>query len=314
MANFWTKLTRPFTILAPMDGVTDNVFRQIILKASRPDVFFTEFTNADGLVHGANGVPKRKLAYTKNQHPIVAQLWGTNPENYQKAAKMAKDLGFDGIDINMGCAVKDVDKKGAGAGLIGNYELAGDIIKAVKKGAKGLPVSVKTRLGNRTNIAEEWTTFLLKQDLSALTIHGRTAKQISKVPADWEEIKKAAELKDKLSPRTLIIGNGDVPSYNEVCQMAEKYKVDGVMIGRGVFQNPWVFEKEDKKHSKKEYLDLLAYHLSLYEKNPDFVKSFATLKKFFKVYIRGFKDASNMRAKLMETKNVEEARKILRLS
>jgi tRNA-dihydrouridine synthase len=311
MTNFWIKLTRPFTVLAPMDDVTDNVFRQVVLHAARPDIFFTEFTNADGLVHGANGVPLRKLAYTKDQHPIVAQLWGTNPENFEKAAKIVKKLGFDGIDINMGCAVRDVIKKGAGAGLIGNYELARDIIKSVKKGAKGLPVSVKTRLGNKTNIAGEWAEFLLRQDLSALTIHGRTAKQKSKGLADWEEIGKIVEMRNKIAPETLIIGNGDVLSYKEVLEKTEKYKVDGVMIGRGVFQNPWVFEKTEEKHSKKEYLNLLSYHLDLYEKNPDFVKSFATLKKFFKIYVRGFSGAGELRAKMMEAKSVEEVRSII---
>lgn len=310
--NFWKKLPMPFTVMAPMDDVTDNVFRQVILKAGRPDVFFTEFTNADGLVHGANGVPMRKLAFTPDQHPIVAQLWGTNPENFEKAAKIVKKLGFDGVDINMGCAVRDVVKKGAGAGLIGNYELAEKIINAVKNGVKGLPVSVKTRLGNRVNIAHDWTSFLLGQDLTALSIHARTAKQMSRGAADWEEIGKIVESRNKIAPKTLIIGNGDVLSLKDASQKAEKYKVDGVMIGRGVFQNPWVFEKSERKHSKKEYLDLLVYHLDLYGKNPDFVKSYATLKKFFKMYIKGFKGASDLRAKFMETGSVNEAKDILR--
>ena len=312
MTNFWTKLGKPLTILAPMDDVTDNVFRQVILHAAAPDVFFTEFTNADGLVHGGSGIPLRKLAYTKNQHPIVAQLWGTNPGNFEKAAKMVKKLGFDGVDINMGCAVKDVIKKGAGAGLIGNYELAEIIIKAVKKGARGLPVSVKTRLGNKTNIVGEWLEFLLNQDLAALTLHARTAKQMSGGFANWDEIGKAVRLRNKISPDTLIIGNGDVLSYKGVLEKHEKYKVDGVMIGRGIFQNPWVFEKKEKKHSKEEYLELLNYHLDLYEKNSDFVKNYSTLKKFYKIYVRGFSNASEFRAKLMETKNPKEARNILR--
>ncbi len=314
MTNFWIKLPRPFTVLAPMDDVTDNIFRQVVLHAARPDVFFTEFTNADGLVHGANGIPMRKLAYTKDQHPIVAQLWGTNPKNFEKAAKTVKKLGFDGVDINMGCAVKDVVKKGAGAGLIGNYELAEEIIKAVKKGAGGLPLSVKTRLGNRSNIAEEWMEFLLKQNIAVLTVHARTAKQMSRDFADWEEIGKIVEMRNKITPETLIVGNGDVRSYQDVLKKVKKYKVDGVMIGRGIFQNPWIFESPDREHAKEDYLKLLDYHLNLYEKNPDFVKSYSTLKKFFKIYIREFNNASELRAKLMETKNSEEARNILRLA
>ncbi len=311
MTNFWTKLPKPFTVLAPMDDVTDNVFRQVILHTARADVFFTEFTNADGLIHGAKGVPLRKLAYTTNQHPIVAQLWGTNPENFQKAAKIVKDLGFDGIDINMGCAVRDVIKKGAGAGLIGNYDLAEDIIKAVKKGAKSLPVSVKTRLGNKINIAKEWIEFLLNQNLSAITVHARTATQMSRGQADWGEIGKIVEMRNKIVPATLIIGNGDVLSCKEVLEKHKTYKVDGVMIGRGVFQNPWVFEKENKKHSKEEYMELFDYHLNLYEHDKDPKKSFAPLKKFFKIYVRGFSGASELRTKLMESQNAKEARKIL---
>lgn len=311
MINFWQKLDKPFTILAPMDDVTDDVFRQVVLHAGRPDVFFTEFTNADGLVHGANGIPLRKLSYTKNQHPIVAQIWGTNPENFGKAAKLVKKLGFDGVDINMGCAVKDVIKKGAGAGLIGNYELAEEIIKAVQKGAGSLPVSVKTRLGNKTNIAKEWTTFLLSMKLAAITIHARTAKEMSKVPAKWDEIEKIVKLRDKLSPETLIIGNGDVQNITEVSQKANKYGVDGVMIGRGVFTNPWIFCHDDREHSKEEYLELLEYHLALFDKTWGDKKNFSVIKKYFKIYIRDFDGASDLRAKLMETKNIEEARNIL---
>ena len=313
MKNFWEKLTKPFTAMAPMDDVTDNVFRQVILRSGRPDVIFTEFANVDGLIHGANGIPLGKLAFTPDQHPIVAQIWGTDVLNMEKAARMVAKLGFDGIDINMGCPVREVVKKGAGAGLIGNYELAGALIDAVKKGAGKLPVSVKTRLGNKTNIAEEWVAFLLKKDLAAITIHARTAKQMSKRPADWEEIGKIVEMRNKIAPETLIIGNGDVTSYKSVLEMREKYGVDGVMIGRGVFANPWVFVKNTDKdtHTKKEYLDMLAFHLDLFEKTYKGRKNFAVLKKFFKMYIKGFRGANALRINLMETKSVKEARKML---
>ena len=314
MPNFWSKLDRPFTILAPMDDVTDNIFRQVILHTSRPDIFFTEFTNADGLVHGGSGVPLRKLSYTKDQHPIIAQIWGTNPENFEKAARIVRDSSFDGVDINMGCAVKDVIKKGAGAALIGNYQLAEKIIKSVRAGVEKIPVSVKTRLGNRTNIADEWLKFLLNQDLAAITIHARIAKQMSGGIADWDEIGRIVEMKNKISPKTIIIGNGDVLSYKEVLEKYETYKIDGVMIGRGVFQNPWVFDKKEKMRTRNEYLELLNYHLDLYEKDPLSVKSYGTLKKFFKIYIRGFDNASEVRSKLMETRNLKEARIILKSS
>jgi len=313
MKNFWEKLTKPFTAMAPMDDVTDNVFRQVILRSGRPDVIFTEFANVDGLIHGANGIPLGKLAFTPDQHPIVAQIWGTDVLNMEKAARMVAKLGFDGIDINMGCPVREVVKKGAGAGLIGNYELAGALIDAVKKGAGKLPVSVKTRLGNKTNIAEEWVAFLLKKDLAAITIHARTAKQMSKRPADWEEIGKIVEMRNKIAPETLIIGNGDVTSYKSVLEMREKYGVDGVMIGRGVFANPWVFVKNTDKdtHTKKEYLDMLAFHLDLFEKTYKGRRNFAVLKKFFKMYIKGFRGANALRITLMETKSVKEAEKMI---
>jgi nifR3 family TIM-barrel protein len=313
MTNFWQKLSKPFTVIAPMDDVTDNVFRQVILKAGRPDVFFTEFANADGLIHGANGIPLRKLDYTKNQHPIVAQIWGTDPESMEKSAKIVADLGFDGIDINMGCPVREVVKKGAGAGLIGNYELAESLIDAVKKGTKKIPISVKTRLGKNQNIAAEWSTFLLNKEIAALTIHARIAKQMSNGFADWEEIGKIVKIKNKISPKTLIIGNGDIKSYESVLEMHKKYKVDGIMIGRGIFKNPWLFVKKtgNEDHSKKEYLNLLNYHINLFKKTYEDTRNFAVLKKFFKMYIGGFKGANELRIKLMATKNLEEITKIL---
>jgi tRNA-dihydrouridine synthase len=313
MNNFWTKLNKPFTVMAPMDDVTDNVFRQIILSAARPDVFFTEFANVDGLVHGANGIPLRKLSFTPNQHPIVAQIWGVNPTNFEKAAKMVCDLGFDGIDINMGCPVRDVVKMGAGSGLIGNYELVKEIIDSVKLGAGKLPVSVKTRLGNKVNISEEWITFLLGQKLAALTVHARIAKQMSQGFADWEEIGKIVKIKNKIAPETLIIGNGDVKSYPEVVEKHEKYKVDGVMIGRGVFANPWVFDPTTPRlrRTRKNYVDLLLKHINLFESTWGDTKNYQVLKKFFKMYINGFEGASAMRAKLMETENFNQVRKLL---
>jgi nifR3 family TIM-barrel protein len=318
MNNFWTKLEKPFTVMAPMDDVTDTVFRQIILSAARPDVFFTEFANVDGLIHGANGIPLRKLSFTPNQHPIVAQIWGVNPINFEKAAKMVVKLGFDGIDINMGCPVRDVIKIGAGSGLIGNYELVKEIIDSVKLGAGKLPVSVKTRLGKNENIAEDWITFLLEQKLAALTVHARIAKQMSQGFADWEEIGKIVKMKNKIAPETLIIGNGDVKSHAEVVEKYEKYGVDGVMIGRGVFLDPWVFDPTSLKlrgasHDRKDYIDLLVRHIDLFEKTWGSTKNYQVLKKFFKMYINGFDGASAMRAKLMETESFEEARQIASL-
>ncbi|QQG41209.1 MAG: tRNA-dihydrouridine synthase [Candidatus Woesebacteria bacterium] len=313
MTNFWQKLPKPFTVLAPMDDVTDNVFRQVVMEAGRPDVFFTEFTSADGLVYNSHGIPLRKLTFTPGQHPIVAQIWGKDPMLMEKAAGIVADLGFDGIDINMGCPVREVMKRGAGAGLIGNYDLSGEIIKSVKNGAGKIPVSVKTRLGKNENIAREWCTFLLKQNIATLTIHARTAKQMSASPADWNEVAEIVKIKNEISPETVIIGNGDVKSYDEVIVLSEKYGVDGVMIGRGIFSNPWVFNPTTLalRGVRQDYIDLLLKHIDLFEKTWGDTKNFAIIKKFFKMYINNFKGASILRQKLMEAKSFEEIKKQL---
>ena len=281
------------------------------MEAGRPDVFFTEFTSADGLVFNSHGIPLRKLTYTEDQRPIVAQIWGNDPGRMGKAAKIVKDLGFDGIDVNMGCPVREVMKHGSGAGLIGNYDLSREIIKTVKKEARGISVSVKTRLGKNENIAEDWCTFILKQDVAALTIHARTAKQMSKVPADWDEIAKIVKLKNKISPKTLIIGNGDVKSYKEVLDFSEKYGVDGVMIGRGIFFDPWVFCKTSKTHMRVDYIKLLLKHIDLFEKTWVDTKNFAIIKKFFKMYINNFRGAAKLREKLMKTTSFKEIKALL---
>lgn len=311
MGNFWKDLPKPFLVLAPMDDVTDNIFREVVASCARPDVFMTEFVNADGLTSRGFERVVRKLKYNAPQHPIVAQLWGNNPDNFYKSAKIVKKMGFDGIDINMGCPIKDVVKAGCGAGLIGNYELAGEIIKAVKGGSGTIPVSVKTRLGNKLNIADKWIAYLLKQDLSALTIHARTAVQMSTGFADWEEIGKTVILKDKISPATVIIGNGDIKSYKQVLEVHKKYGVDGVMIGRGIFSNPWVFEKKIpvKDRNRKEYIKVLLRHLELFEKEEG--GNFQAMKKYFKMYVNNFDGASALRQRLMDCENSSQVRKII---
>ena len=311
MSNFWKDLPKPFTVLAPMDDVTDDVFRHVVLKAARPDVFFTEFTNADGLSHGGHGVPLRKLKFTPNQHPIVAQIWGNNAKNMAIATKIVKDLGFDGVDINMGCPVHEVVKKGAGAGLIGKYKEVEELLDAVRSEAGQMAVSVKTRLGINTNVAKEWCTFLLEQNLSVLTLHARTAKEMSKVPARWEEFGSLVEIKNKISPETLIVGNGDIKSYAQVTELHSKYNIDGAMIGRGIFDNPWVFQKEQIQYSNSHYFELLKYHVALFKETWGDQKNFSILKKFFKMYIKDFKGANALRQSLMETKNISEVEQII---
>ncbi len=305
MINFWQKLAKPFLVLAPMDDVTDNSFREMMTVLPRPDVFFTEFTSADGLIYNKTGVVAKKLEFSDKQRPIVAQIWGTNLETLEQAARIVQKLGFDGIDINMGCPVKTVVKRGAGGGLVKNVDLSLKIIAAVKKGAPKLPVSVKTRLGS------DFET-LLTAKLDALTIHGRTVAQRSKGRANWDEIGKIVKLRDQISPKTIIIGNGDIANFAQSVEMNEKYGVDGVMIGRGIFKDPYAFNKTEKRLSKEERTNLAITHMKIFEEVWAGQKDFNILKKFFKMYIKGFRGANKLRQNLMMAKTQEDALRLLR--
>ncbi|OGH12256.1 MAG: hypothetical protein A2857_00625 [Candidatus Levybacteria bacterium RIFCSPHIGHO2_01_FULL_36_15] len=314
MKNIWQSRlggTKPILIQAPMEGVTDTVFRQVISKCGKPDLFFTEFTNVSGLISekGHDSVAKR-LKFSPLEKPIIAQVWGNNPQDYEKAAKLIIHMGFDGIDINMGCPDRKVVKKGSCSGLINNPKLASEIIKMTKKGAGGnLPVSVKTRLGYNKIQTEEWIGFLLKFDLDAITIHGRFSRQMSRGDADWEEIGKAVRLRDKTKSKTLIIGNGDIKTIQEAQEKYEKYLVDGVMIGRAIFKNIFLFDKniDSEKVKPKEKLQLLLDHLALWKKTWGDAKNFSDMKKFYKIYVSGFPEASDFRNKLVQINSIEEA-------
>lgn len=310
MKSFWQNLPQPFFVLAPMEGVTDTVFRHVVAKAGRPDVFFTEFTNTDGYCspEGRHSTYSR-LLFTKDEQPLVAQIWGTVPEHFAEMAKGLKAMGYQAIDINIGCPAKDVVKKGAGSALIETPALAADIIAAAK--TAGLPVSVKTRIGYKTPKTEEWISFLLGQDIAALTIHARTMKEMSKVPAHWEEVAKAVQIRNGLAPQTLIIGNGDVANREEGLSRIAETGVDGIMIGRGVFADVFCFDREVREHGKEEYFDLLDYHLDLWERTWKGKANYHALKRFFKAYVKGFAGANSMREQLMETQNPDEARALL---
>lgn len=310
MTSFWDSLPRPFFVLAPMDAVTDTVFRHVVDKAGRPDVFFTEFTNTDGYCSpkGRHSTYSR-LLFTPDEQPLVAQIWGTKPEHFAEMAQGLKEMGYQAIDINMGCPAKDVTKKGAGSALIQTPELAADIIAAAK--TAGLPVSVKTRIGYRTRATEEWLSFLLQQDIVALTVHARTMKEMSKVPAHWEEVTKAVELRNQIAPQTLIIGNGDVADRAEGLKRIAETGADGIMIGRGVFANVFCFEHEPREHSRDELFALLRMHLDLWEQTWKGEANYHALKRFFKIYIKGFASASELREQLMNTSSIDEARHIL---
>lgn len=310
--NFWRDLPRPFFILAPMEDVTDVVFRHVVSEAARPDVFFTEFTNSESYCHpeGRQSV-RGRLTFTEDEQPMVAHIWGDKPEYFRQMSIGMAEQGFKGLDINMGCPVANVAGNGKGSGLIRRPEVAAELIQAAKAG--GLPVSVKTRLGY-TYIDEwfEWLKHILEQDIANLSIHLRTRKEMSKVDAHWELIPKIKKLRDEVAPDTLLTINGDIPDRQTGLELVEKYGVDGVMIGRGIFKNPFAFEKQPKEHSSKELLDILRLHLDLFDKYSKIeARSFKPLRRFFKIYVRGFRGASELRSQMMETESTDEVRALL---
>jgi tRNA-dihydrouridine synthase len=310
--NFWNELPRPFFVLAPMEDVTNVVFRHVVSRAGRPDVFFTEFTNTESYCHpeGVKNV-RGRLIFTEDEQPIVAHIWGDKPEFFERMSIGMKEMGFAGVDINMGCPVENVADRGKGAGLIKRPEVAAEIIQAAKAG--GLPVSVKTRLGY-TDVDEwrDWLKHLLQQDIANLTIHLRTKKELSKVPAHWELIPEIKQLRDEVAPNTILTINGDIPDRTKGLEMAEKYGVEGIMIGRGVFKNPFAFEKEPREHSPQEHIELLKYHLDLYDQYVEQMPlSFASLQRCFKIYVKGFPGASELRNRMMNTKSTDEVRALL---
>ncbi|HEI8306202.1 TPA: tRNA-dihydrouridine synthase [Staphylococcus aureus] len=310
--NFWSELPRPFFILAPMEDVTDIVFRHVVSEAARPDVFFTEFTNTESFCHpeGIHSV-RGRLTFSEDEQPMVAHIWGDKPDQFRETSIQLAKMGFKGIDLNMGCPVANVAKKGKGSGLILRPDVAAKIIQATKAG--GLPVSVKTRLGYyEIDEWKDWLKHVFEQDIANLSIHLRTRKEMSKVDAHWELIEAIKNLRDEIAPNTLLTINGDIPDRKTGLELAEKYGIDGVMIGRGIFHNPFAFEKEPREHTSKELLDLLRLHLSLFNKyEKDEIRQFKSLRRFFKIYVRGIRGASELRHQLMNTQSIAEARALL---
>ena len=306
--DFWKQFKPGFTILAPMEGVTDIAFRQVVAKAARPDIFYTEFTNVNSYTSekGRHNALER-FRIEESEHPIVPQIWGTKPEMFTETARALKEMHFPAIDINMGCPDRHVVATGGGAGLIRTPELAKEIIRATK--IAGLPVSVKTRLGyTRVDEWKDWLTAILEEDPAALTVHLRTKKEMSKVAAHYELVPDIVALRDTVSPETTLVINGDIEKPSD----AQKYiemGVDGIMIGRGVFHNPFCFEKNPRNHNREELINLMSYHLDLYEKYN--LSPYDPLKRFFKIYINNFPGASEIREQLMNTKNIPEARQIV---
>lgn len=309
MKNKLTSLPKPFFVLAPMDDVTDTVFRQIVADLAPPDLFFTEFVNVDGLQSPGREKLLPKLKFSDTEHPIIAQIWGKNSDSYYKTVKDIVAMGYDGVDVNMGCPDKAVVKNGCCSALINDRDLAGEIINVTKRAAGDhFPVSIKTRVGF-TTIDLSWIEFLLKQKLNMLTIHLRTVKEMSKVSAHWELMGEIVTMRDKLSPATLLVGNGDVLTRQQGEELAEKYKLDGIMIGRGIFSDPKVFmaNSDWSETSKRDRIDLYRKHVELFAQTwQNNERRTPTLNKFCKVYIQGFEGAKELREQLMSCKNTTQ--------
>lgn len=299
--GFWDNLPKPFFILAPMANVTDAAFRQLIAKYGKPDVFYTEFVSADGLMSPGREALMVDLKYTEAEHPIVAQVFTSNPDNMKEAAKLIKELGFDGLDINMGCPDKNVEKQGCGSALIKNPKLAQELVYAAKEGAVDIPVSVKTRAGYNKIELDSWIPNLLETKPACLILHARTRKEMSKVPAQWNLVKETADMAK--GSGVLIAGNGDVQDLKDGRDKASQTGSDGIMIGRGIFGNPWLFSGKTKIETN-ERLQVMIEHAELFEKILGEHKNFALLKKHYKAYTNGFRGAKALRVKLMETNSV----------
>lgn len=319
--NFWQSLPRPFFVLAPLANVTDAAFRRIIAKYSKPAgpaVFYTEFVSADGLaLANPEGKAKlmRDLAFSKGERPIVAQFFTSIPAHMEAAAKLAQELGFDGVDINMGCPDRSVEKQGGGAALIKTPKIARELIRAAKRGAPELPVSVKTRLGYNKDTLEEWLPELLAEEPAALVLHARTRKEMSAVPARWERVKRAVEIRDEVQKdvknKTLILGNGDVTDIADAKAKVAETGADGAMLGRAIFGKPWLFDLRSRTYSTEERLRIAVEHAKLFEELLGDIKNFAIMKKHFKAYAEGFPGAKELRMRLMETKNAAEIEQII---
>jgi len=317
--GFWSRVQKaaqkkkqPFFTIAPMADVTDVAFRAMFVKYGKPDVMWTEFVSADGLCSPGREILTLDLKYSKKERPIVAQLFSSNPDKMREAAQIVAALGFDGIDINMGCPDKSIERQGAGSALIKNPTRAREIIRAAKEGAPNIPVSVKTRIGYTKNEIATWIPQILEEGVAALTIHCRTRKEMSLVPARWEHVAEVVAIRNQMNVSTVIIGNGDVVSLKQGKELAKQYDVDGVMVGRGIFGNPWFFDAKKKKITTKEKIRALVEHTKLFDAMLGGKKNFAIMKKHYKAYVNGFDGARELRTRLMLTDSVAEVAMVAR--
>ncbi len=323
MSNFWQTINTPSFALAPMEDVTDTVFRELVMSLSDPktiNLYFTEFTSIDGLCHpvGFDKVSHR-LFVTQTEKDklkeingkLIAQIWGNDPEKFIKAVKIIEEMNnFDGIDINMGCPDKSVVKHGSGSALIENPTQVAEIVLAVRENSS-LPLSVKTRIGVKQVITESWLSHLLSLPIDAITVHGRTQKQMSDGLADWNEIGKAVTIRNQLNKIIPIFGNGDVLSVSDGIEKCNKHNLSGIMVGRGILHDPWMFGKTKDNVTLTDRLNVLLLHTNSYHQTFENRKNFAQLKRFFKIYINSFDGASQLRDALMHTNNNAEVNTII---
>jgi len=303
--NIYTSLEKPIYSLAPMEDVTDTVFRQIITGIKRPDLLYTEFVNVDGLFSVGRDKVMTRLKFLPIEKPLIVQLWGSNPDYFYYATRFVKDMGFDGVDINMGCSVSKVTSKGAGAGLINaDRGLVKDIVSAVKDGAGNLPVSVKTRVG-WLNYDLDWIRFLLEQDLDVLTVHGRTATGVHSKTPNWGRIRASVDIRNELGKKTLIFGNGGIGTLKLADKRVRTCKVDGIMIGKEAIHNPWIFSGRDFVPVSESF-ETFRRHILLFKDTWGETKDFNTLKKFVGSYVNGFVGSQDIRNEMMKTTTLDE--------
>lgn len=302
MSNIWAQLERPFRILAPMEDVTDTVFRRILAELAPPDLYFTEFLRADLFHPRFSARMQRRLEFSESERPIIAQIWGNNPAEYSTAAARLVELGYDGIDINMGCPAPKLVKKGCCAGLIRTPIRAAELYAAACEQAQGLPVSIKTRIGLDTPETEDWIGFLLELKPAAITVHGRTAAEMSDPPADWSQVVKAVELRNRVSPATVMIGNGDIASETQLQRAAAMSGVEGVMIGRGIFEDLLAFRRAGPSwvcQPREVVVQTFIRHVELHKTYWQGERNFEILKKFARAYLHGLPDFSALYSGVM---------------
>ncbi len=309
MRSVYQRLPRPFIAAAPMDDITDTAFRRVLRQASAPDLMYTEFAWVKGLCSSKPTRSRDRLRFHPEERPLIAQLWGRDPEAFERAAAVAEQLGFDGVDINMGCSVRKVLKRGAGAGLIATPELAAAIISAARRGAPSLPLSVKTRLGLTEPRVAEWCGFLLRQDLAALCVHARTAAQGYGGDADWEAINEVLALRDRLAPETVIVGNGDLASAGSALQLHPRYPVDGFMIGRAMLQSPFALSRGPEASQRAvevSGLELYRRHITLHRETWRERRSAGVLKRFVRTYLAGAPEYAELRRALLLSRDHDD--------